>query len=48
MYVVVLGVFKDRYSYTFIMQLIKLLQRTAEKATSKNMRFSFLENNRVQ
>ena len=32
----------------FIMQPTAPLQRTADKATSKDLKFYFLENNRVQ
>ena len=34
------------YPHTFIMQPTAPLQRTADKATSKNLKFSFLENNK--
>ena len=44
---VVLAVFQCLYPHTFIMQPTGPLQRTAYKATSKNLKFSFLENNRV-
>ena len=36
------------YPHTVIMQPTTPLQRTADKATSKNLKFYFLENNRVQ
>ena len=36
------------YPHTFTIQPTTPLQRTADKATSKNLKFSFLENNRVQ
>ena len=45
---VVLAIFGCRYSHTFIMQSTGPLQRIADKATSKNLKFSYLENNRVQ
>ena len=35
-------------SHTFIMQPTGPLQRTADKSPSKNLKFFFLENNRVQ
>ena len=35
-------------SHTFLMQPVVQLQRTAGKATSKILKFSFLEDNRVQ
>ena len=41
---VVLAVFPSRYLHKFIMQPTRLLQRAAAKATSKTLRFSFLEN----
>ena len=45
---VVLAVFQCWYPHTFIMQPTEPLKRTADKATSKDLKFSFLENNRVQ
>ena len=45
--VVLLAVFQGRYPHPFIKQPATLLQRTAAKAISKNLKFSFLENNRV-
>ena len=44
----VLAVFQCWYHHIFIMQPTAPLQRTADKATSKNLKFYFLENNRVQ
>ena len=41
----VLAVFQCWYPHTFIMQPTGPLQRTADKATSKNLKFSFLGNN---
>ena len=45
---VVLAVFQCWCPHTFIMQPTTPLQRTDSKATSKNLKFSFLENNSVQ
>ena len=43
MFSVVLTVFQWWYPRTFIMQPTAPLQRTADKATSKNLKFSFLK-----
>ena len=46
---VVMAVFNaDILTHSYLMQPTAPLQRTAGKATSKNLKFSFLENNRVK
>ena len=45
---VVLAVFQYWFPHIFIIKPTEPFQRTADKATSKNSKFSFLENNMVQ